>query len=1342
MQCDLILTCVDVTDDYIALGTNIGLVFLYNRIKQTMERLKTDSTMDVITCVKLHHGLDYQLAMGLSSGYIIIYLLPSKALDKNKTLQKVDIKDVHLVGITYIEWSTNGMKLFSGDKNGRVFVTNVDFYTSEFKSEILLDEDKSDSEIIQINYDHKAVLISTKYRSQVVRTDLEHSKPVQIGVQDRKITGNFGACFIPEMCKPSDAKLYACRPGSRVWLANIGGTVLNTFIFKDVLSDTNPIIPIKTLEKNKNADTRFGRVYMYQDNEILTYNNNTMFIIEPSTSQIIGVQDKIGEIIDLAVNRDEIFVLRKNTELALIRLAYKPEEMKHTVNLPLTHPTPSPKDASPSHTPATASFTKLNESAKGFFQKNVFDKFKHLDFKHGSRNLPEESSVKSLIDGEEGQVVSPDLPPVVQLKTPDLTGLQIFPDREASPSPEKIPSNTSSPTKMPSTIQSPEQVKLQVSTEDRSRPVTPVFINENLSNLDSQISQSSSASSSSQRLVDNDIVFSHKVKKKKKRGKAEKLKERDDDSDEKVSIKSTESMTNLSSLDSEQKTSFSSLVNDGSPTSDKGLNALSRADDILKRSLAILKTDEPSIDTINLEKNKVEKSDPKTNSTPAANATEKRVEKNAEKTEVKLDQFKVNKKDNAIVASEPSKVQESKPSTSKTQHPNENKPEEKAPVLSPSVKDATTRDSTSDYSDDIYSIYKNPYSDSSFSSVSSPQTSILSPETEAYLSQPSASKLEPRRLESVEGKMDLTVNIFDEVSTGANTYSLCVSETHIWFTDKSENIYYSSVLGPKIVWRKAAGTASQVAVSSKGHIVWRLHKNVAFAGTKLTSKRPEGLKWVEAVRDVAYVAVDDFTAWYIKVDGNIMFQKGLSKDRPCFKSIPIPCEYNIKQIACYNGVVWAITNDMKLIYRQGITVDCKEGTSWEFVDCGVDSLLFGHVILEKNNGWAVDVLGGIWFVSEVTKDNPMGNCKWYQVPTNEYFLQESTTLDNLKSLASKLDPQKLSYLISSNRGGLIAVNKSGVWVCPEYKNILHVCRGNIQGFRWSECPPIGMATSTAWKHVCANLLDIEWGLVWAQQPNGDMYTFPPTTRSASMVALSPMMICLTGCKDTVWGLTVEGQVVARCGMGRYCPQGSNWMTLNLSQLGDAHLIHISCNNQYIWAVDASGMVYQRIGSKAPTNQELSPVWLPLDSFSGIVFNHIAVGFNDWMVWATDSKKMVYVRLGITENLPIGKEWRQAPGIHAVKLSISKTGVWALNQQNEIFYRYGITERNVLGDYWKKVPGLCTCISVSPNDELWGVNNNGSLLQCHSKFLQRQEKVDEIVLRTLSVGSDEGEWELV
>lgn len=38
------------------------------------------------------------------------------------------IGDLHKSRVTAIEWSKNGMRLFSGDKNGVIIMTEIDFY--------------------------------------------------------------------------------------------------------------------------------------------------------------------------------------------------------------------------------------------------------------------------------------------------------------------------------------------------------------------------------------------------------------------------------------------------------------------------------------------------------------------------------------------------------------------------------------------------------------------------------------------------------------------------------------------------------------------------------------------------------------------------------------------------------------------------------------------------------------------------------------------------------------------------------------------------------------------------------------------------------------------------------------------------------------------------------------------------------------------------------------------------------------------------------------------------------------------------------------------------------------
>ena len=68
--------------------------------------------------------------------------------------------------------------------------------------------------------------------------------------------------------------------------------------------------------------------------------------------------------------------------------------------------------------------------------------------------------------------------------------------------------------------------------------------------------------------------------------------------------------------------------------------------------------------------------------------------------------------------------------------------------------------------------------------------------------------------------------------------------------------------------------------------------------------------------------------------------------------------------------------------------------------------------------------------------------------------------------------------------------------------------------------------------------------------------------------------------------------------------------------GGAKLLHISCGFNNVWAVDNKGMVYLRIGIKAPLRNEMSPAWVPVDGsthHAGGKFLKVITGPMDWMV---------------------------------------------------------------------------------------------------------------------------------
>ncbi|GFR99975.1 tectonin beta-propeller repeat-containing protein 2 [Elysia marginata] len=532
-------------------------------------------------------------------------------------------------------------------------------------------------------------------------------------------------------------------------------------------------------------------------------------------------------------------------------------------------------------------------------------------------------------------------------------------------------------------------------------------------------------------------------------------------------------------------------------------------------------------------------------------------------------------------------------------------------------------------------------------------------------------------------------NSWSEITAPTNIYSLAVSENHVWFTDKSENIYYSSLQASKgIVWRKATGYASQMSVSPSGSIVWRLYKGVVYAGTKISTRHPEGLKWVEAVREVQYIAVANNCAWFIKRSGELMVQQGLSRERPCFRSRQVDCgPYRLKKVTCGGqGVVWCITESLQLLVRTGATCNLPVGDAWEVCVRESPPYLFSHVTIDHENvGWAIDVSGRVWFCLGVTLENPKGTSDWFEVPVSGYVMQDSSMLDMIRAAAKIFDPSKLSYIMSTNRGGLVSAGSQGIWLAMDFRNLLQVCRGTVQGYDWMEAQPARMSSLTMWKNVCASMNHLEHGLVWTQHLKNEIFALGKARGEAYSIESCGDLACISVAPLAVWALRSDGQIFLRTGIGPGCPQGTGWSSLNLSQLGEAHFVHLSCNSSYVWAVEAEGGVYQRIGTRAPSDTDLNPVWLPIDTFGDVCFTKIFVSPLDWMACS-------------------------------------------------VLLLYGTVSSTTMS----------CCAEASEDDELWGINPDGQLMYCKLKLLPRRQKSTEAfptagLTRDMSINED---WEIV
>jgi len=153
--------------------------------------------------------------------------------------------------------------------------------------------------------------------------------------------GAFGATFIPGSPKPSETIIYASRPGLRIWKADIIGSVHETMIFtnfsakRQLLYRKSPS-PLTTGCTRTETETgakavdfptaQFGLLQVYCKGLLVSHTLTDLLVVSPEDSKQIIFMLKEEGILDVAVNRDEIFVLRKHHLRPLIRLRRCPQQ--------------------------------------------------------------------------------------------------------------------------------------------------------------------------------------------------------------------------------------------------------------------------------------------------------------------------------------------------------------------------------------------------------------------------------------------------------------------------------------------------------------------------------------------------------------------------------------------------------------------------------------------------------------------------------------------------------------------------------------------------------------------------------------------------------------------------------------------------------------------------------------------------------------------------------------------------------------------------------------------------------------------------------------------------------
>ncbi|XP_009279124.1 PREDICTED: tectonin beta-propeller repeat-containing protein 2 [Aptenodytes forsteri] len=1369
------LTALDTNGDYIAVGSSIGMLYLYCRHLNQMKKYNFEGKCESITFVKLLSCFDDLVAVGTASGRVAVFQLVSSLPGRNKQLRRFDVAGIHKSSITALAWSPNGMKLFSGDDKGKIVYSALDLDQGICNSSLVLEEPSS---IVQLDYNQKVLLVSTLQRTLLFYTEEKSVK--QVGTQPRKNTGKFGACFIPGLCKQSDLTLFAARPGLRLWKSDVHGTVQATFILKDVFAGG-----IKTFElyprleppdrgSYSSPEKHLGLVScFFREGWVLTWNEYSIYLLDTVNQALIGGLEGYGDIVSVSCTNNEIFLLKGDRDI--IRISSRPEGLSSIVKDDLETPTLSEK-----------SFDRVGDLSNETRRRGC----------SVSESRSRSSSVNSADSGSSFMVCAD------QLSEAQREG-QLSSQRFSTISSEDFDQEL---IVKPIKVKKKKKKKQEGGTRKNHSSLegTPIYERQlsgdspHSLNADSFSMTSSLMSGSIDHLStgspDQESMFSVE---------SHTILQEDNGSETFSVLQSPESVTVLINEENGDMVDLQKL-----PNNDSGMGTSTVIDTLTSVSPLILTEDltssvdgeysgsvvsasnecclgklsqeeEQDFPTLckideNLDKMKLQ-------------ATEKSFEEPDLTDQMFLECDSVLGVQTSLTPKESDETGREDQQQLSLIHSALSDPS----VLHFDISNDVYSDNTSISGWNFESAIKAKSSTSTAEWVtdtheSKAEKSASSDEEDIYGHGLPCSSSETSMPEdgAGPGSQDVAKISLDEMvllksdqfaeswmgysGPGYGILSLVVSEKYIWCLDYRGSLYCSALPAAGLRWQKFEDGVQQVAVSPSGALLWKIEQktNKAFACGKVTIKGKR--HWYEALPQAVFVALSDDTAWIIRTNGDLYLQTGLSVDRPCARAVKVDCPYPLSQVTSRNNVVWALSEQRALLYREGVRSFCPEGEQWKS-DIVSEMQALEPVCItlgDQQTLWALDIHGNLWFRTGIVSKKPQGDDNhWWQVSITDYVVFDQCSLFQtiiqathtvataaqapVEKVADKLRMAFWSQQLQC-QPSLLGVNGSGVWISSG-KNEFHVAKGNLIGTYWNNIVPRGTASATKWIFVLASTASSKEGsFLWLCQSNKDLFCvsdqnpqFRPST-----VQLPPdaEMVHYSACQDAIWGLDSLGQIFIRT-LSSSCPTGMHWTKLDLSQLGAVKLISLTCGNQHVWACDTSGGIYFRVGTQPLNPSLMLPAWIMIEppiQPVGINLVSIHSSPNDQMLWAIDSKWNVHVRVGITDEMPVGTDWEHVPGLQACQLAISTRTVWARCPNGDVARRYGITDKNPAGDYWKKIPGNVSRLTVTPLDELWAISTSGSLLQrltktfSHSHSLQKSN--DTSVL--LHTDDFEDEWEVI
>ncbi|XP_046901020.1 tectonin beta-propeller repeat-containing protein 2 [Hypomesus transpacificus] len=1312
------LTALDTNADYIAVGSSIGMLYLYCRRVSQMNKYNLEGKCEAITAVKLLSCFDDLVAVGTASGRVALFQLVSQLPGRNKQLRRFDVVGLHKSPVTALTWSPNGMKLFSGDDKGKVVYSALDLDQGVCNPVLLFEEA---SAIVQLEYCQKVLLVSTHQRSVLFHTQEQALQ--QLGAKPRKSNGKFGACFQPGLCKQSDLQVFAARPGLRLWRADIKGMVEDTRLLKPLFNLDVPHFQLFPRAGPSGGyrppERQLGLVCCFlREGWLLSWNEYSVYVIDCLNQVIIGSLESSGDIVSVSCTENEIFILKGDRDI--VRISTSPEGLVSSVSdlsLRLSSPvTPTlllPPTGSVETAQPIRTMPIIVEQHRGGGRAEEEEMVGEEEVEEAEEQQEQQHSASPQ---EGGFGAEGERPGVVDV------GVEVWMPRGSV-------GGTSESRSRSSSITSWDSVQGMLMTSSST----------------TEQSEMSSSRYSAPLPLEDLVVKAIKVKKKGKRRRHE------SGSGNRLFEHSSWSENMFS-----QDGGLSDGGSGGTPVSDPT--------SLLYSSLDLQSNDSPEQDPSGRPATPEPTPSRSTNVPPGPPDS------------LPLQEMETQDDSGGGEAPTPDVDLLLECTFSYMQASDEQEPdpmeeqEDEFPLIGLEDSEAEQDDleppaCALDQMGDSAEREQGPSSDEEdiyahgVPSSASVGEGLNSASLQGNDRQQDEDKSRRKADQLAESWMGYS-------GPGCGILSLVVTDRFVWCLDFKGSLYCSALPDGGLSWQRFEDNVHQVALSPSGSLLWKVEQKTmtAYACGKVTIKGKR--HWYKAMDETAFVALSDDAAWIIRTNGDLYLQTGLSVERPCARAVRVDCPCPMSQVAARGGVAWALSEQRALFYREGLSSFCSEGEMWKYDKIsegqGLEPICIS--LGEKGTVWALDTSGSLWFRTGVTTKKPQGDDQhWWQVSITDYVVFDQGSLfqtliqaTHSMATATKAPVERVAECLrvaflsqqTQCQPSLVSSNANGVWIASG-RNDLHVAKGSLIGTFWQGVVPRGTVSATKWAFITSSAVSSKEGtFLWLGQSRRDLFCVwdQDGQLRPSTVQLPPEVEFgqLSACRDALWGLDLHGWVHIRT-LSPTCPTGMTWTPLDLSQLGRVRLVSVSCGSQNVWACDSHGLVYFRVGTQPLNPSMMLPAWIclePPEQPVGVHLVSVHTSPNDRMLWALDNRGNVHVRTAISEEMPVGTDWEHIPGLQASQLVLSLRTVWVRCPNGEVARRYGITDKNPAGDYWKKIPGVVHCFTVTPQDELWAVGTSGGLTHRLTKTLLHTPAKSHANTGSLSGEDLEDEWEVI